>query len=74
MVLWKNGKRKYLIIGVIVLICSTLIATFAYHTATTAKVTQTTPTILKIHTPITATYLSTNSDTYFTAIRASTGR
>ncbi len=53
MISWKNGKRKYLIIGIIVLICSTLVATFAYRTATTAKVTPTTPTILKAHTPIT---------------------
>ena len=38
MILWNNGKRKYLIIGVIVLVCSTLVATFAYRSATTAKV------------------------------------
>jgi len=45
--LWNHGKRKYLIITVIVLVCSTLVATFAYRTATTAKVLPTTTTIAK---------------------------
>ncbi len=49
---WNNGKRKYLlIIAVIVLVCSTLVAAFAYRTATTAKVTPTATKIIK--TPIT---------------------
>jgi hypothetical protein len=47
MTLWNNGKRKYLIIAVIVLVCSTLVAAFAYRTATTAKVFPTATTIIK---------------------------
>lgn len=50
---WKNGRRKYWIIGVIVLICSTFVATFAYRTATTAKILPNATTIIKIHTPVT---------------------
>jgi hypothetical protein len=38
MTLWNNEKRKYLIIVVIVLLCSTLVAAFAYRIATTAKI------------------------------------
>jgi len=53
MISWNNGKRKYLIIGVIALICSTLVATFAYRTATTAKILPTATMIIKTHTPIT---------------------
>ena len=46
---WNSGKRKYLIIAIIVLVGSTLIATFAYRTATT---TTTVPTDTKsIKTP-----------------------
>ncbi len=50
MTLWNNRKRKYLIIAVIVLVCSTLIAAFAYRTATTTKVNPTATTIVKIPT------------------------
>ena len=50
---WNNGKRKYLIIGILVLICSTIVATFAYRTATTAKTLPTATSIIKIHTPVT---------------------
>src|SRR5690349_11157014 len=50
MTLWNNGKRKYLIIAVIVLLFSTLVATFAYRTATTSKVIPTATTIAKIPT------------------------
>lgn len=35
---WNNPKGKLLIIAPIVLVCSTLIASFAYHVATTANV------------------------------------
>ena len=35
---WIKLKRRFLIIAVAVLVCSTLIATFAYRTATTAFV------------------------------------
>ena len=35
---WIKPKRRFLIIAVVVLVCSTLIATFAYRTATTAFV------------------------------------
>jgi hypothetical protein len=48
MTLWNSGMRKYLIIAVIVLVCSTLVAAFAYRTATTAKVIPTATTIVKI--------------------------
>ncbi|HXX77134.1 MAG TPA: hypothetical protein VEI53_01470 [Ktedonobacteraceae bacterium] len=48
--LWNHGKRKYLIIGVIVLLFSTVVAAFAYRTATTAKVNPTATTIVKIPT------------------------
>ena len=47
MTFWNNTKRKYLILGVIVLVCSTLVATFAYRTATSAKVSPTAVTIVK---------------------------
>src|SRR5947209_236031 len=47
MISWNNRKRKYLIIGVIMLICSTLVATFAYRTATTAKILPTATTVAK---------------------------
>jgi hypothetical protein len=50
---WNNGRRKYLIIGVLVLVCSTIVATFAYRTATTAKVLPTATSIIKTPTPIT---------------------
>lgn len=68
MISWNNGKRKYLIIGVIVLICSTFVATFAYRTATTAKILPTATTIAKIPTigitPTTIpTYLPTPTPT-----------
>jgi len=39
MTFWNNRIRKYLIIAIIVLVCSTLVTIFAYRTATTAKVT-----------------------------------
>jgi len=45
--LWNNVKRKYLIIAVIVLVCSTFVAAFAYRTATTAKIIPTATTIAK---------------------------
>ncbi len=47
---WNNVKRKYSIIAVIVLVCSTLVAAFAYRTATTVKVNPTATTIVKIPT------------------------
>ena len=50
MTFWNNRKRKYLIIAVIVLVCSTLIAAFAYRTATTAKVMPTATPVTKIPT------------------------
>ena len=58
--LWNHGNRKYLIITVIVLVCSTLVATFAYRTATTAKILPTATTIAKAPTiGITSTIQST---------------
>jgi len=45
--LWNNRKRKYLILAVIVLVCSTLVAAFAYRAATTAKIISTSTTIVK---------------------------
>jgi len=46
MTLWNNGKGKFLIIVVVVLVCSTLVAAFAYRVATTGRVTPTaTPTV-----------------------------
>jgi hypothetical protein len=47
MTFWNIGNRKYLIIAVIVLLCSTLVAAFAYRTATTAKVTPTATKVVK---------------------------
>src|SRR5215467_5767387 len=44
---WNNWKRKYVIIAVIVLVGSTLIATFAYRTATTVHFTPTATHIAK---------------------------
>lgn len=44
---WIKPKSKFLIIAVIVLVCSTLVAAFAYRTATTAKV-KPTPAATKI--------------------------
>src|SRR6266849_5687745 len=35
---WNNVKGKSLVIAIIVLVCSLLLATFAYRTATTVKV------------------------------------
>jgi hypothetical protein len=50
MKIWNSGNRKYLIIVVIVLVCATLIATFAYRISTTAIMA---PTVTKtIKTPI----------------------
>ena len=46
---WNNVKGKFLIIAIVVLVCSTLIAAFAYRTATT-KVNPTATTIVKIPT------------------------
>ena len=48
MTFWNTGMRKYLIIAVIVLVSSTLVAAFAYRTATTAKVIPTATTIVKM--------------------------
>jgi hypothetical protein len=49
MTFWTNRKHTYLIliVAVIVLVCSTLVAAFAYRTATTAKVFPTATTIVK---------------------------
>jgi hypothetical protein len=68
MTFWNNRNRKYLIIAVIVLVCSTLVAAFAYRTATTAKVTPTATKIVKAPTigitPTTQpTYLPTPTPT-----------
>lgn len=53
MTVWIHGKRKYFIIAIIVLVCSTIVAAFAYRTATITKVTPTATKIIK--TPITVT-------------------
>src|SRR2546430_354848 len=46
MTLWNNAKAKFLIIAIVVLVCSTLVAAFAYRIASTASVTSiATPTI-----------------------------
>ena len=42
MTLWNNAKGKFLIIAIVVLMCSTLVAVFAYRAAT-VKPTATTP-------------------------------
>jgi hypothetical protein len=49
MALWNNAKGKFLIIAIVivVLVCSTLIATFAYRTATTARLNPTATTAVK---------------------------
>ena len=47
MTFWNNRNRKYLIIAVIVLLCSSLVGAFAYRTATTAKVTPTATKVVK---------------------------
>jgi hypothetical protein len=49
MAFWNNGKRKYILISVIVLVlvCSTLVAIFAYRAATTTKVTPIATKIIK---------------------------
>jgi len=39
MTLWNNGKGKFLIIALVVLVCSTLVTAFAYRIATTVRVT-----------------------------------
>ena len=47
MTLWNNAKGKFLIIAIVVLVCSTLIAAFAYRTATTAQLNPTATTTVK---------------------------
>jgi len=47
MTFWNNKKRTYLIVAVIVLVGSTLVATLAYRTATTAKIVPTATPIVK---------------------------
>jgi len=41
MTFWNNAKSKFLIIAVVVLICSAVVGAFAYHTATTPAATTT---------------------------------
>ena len=45
--MWNSAKGKFLIIAIIVLVCSTLVAAFAYRTASTAHRTPTTTTTVK---------------------------
>ena len=52
MTFWNNRNRKYLIIAVIVLVCSTLVAAFAYRSATSAKISPTAVTIVKTPTTV----------------------
>ncbi len=47
MIMWNSAKGKFLIIAIIVLVCSTLVAAFAYRTASTAHRTPTTTTTVK---------------------------
>ncbi len=48
---WIKPKSRFLIIAAVVLVCSTLVAAFAYRTATTAHVTPTATTTAKTPTP-----------------------
>ena len=47
MTLWNNAKGKFLIIAIVVLVCSTLVVAFAYRTATTAHLAPTATTTVK---------------------------
>jgi hypothetical protein len=56
MKIWNSGKSKFLIIAIIVLVCGTLIATFAYRSATNTKIVPTATKAIKtpvVKTPIT---------------------
>lgn len=48
---WNNRKGKLLIVAIVVLVCSILVATFAYHVATTARVTATPTATHPVKTP-----------------------
>jgi hypothetical protein len=55
---WTKPKSRFLIIAVIVLVCSTLVAAFAYRTATTANVKPSSTATKPVKTPITTPSLS----------------